>query len=463
MPALADKLKDMKKAVDAAADEVKTTEKAFTDKKKEAEGLDFDPTDPDDATFKALEEALRPHSEAKQKHAVLNDQFQKLALMVADDPSSKAVAKELGVEFSTHVKDISASERPERYDLERQVMENERYKALREDGTFNSKREFKELELTEPMSQSFFKSLITGRRSDIAVADAQPERLPGIDRLPWAVLGIEDLISIGTTDSDSIEYIRMFARTIAAKVVPEAQTDAPIGSGAGTAEDPLVTARMAGLKPQSDWRLEKKTEAVKNIAHWVALSRKSMNDRGQVVSVINDDLLFGIRQFVGMEVMAGDGTEDHLRGIYHTTGKGLYVQGTRDPDENKMDAIHRAITINSLLGLPATAVGMNDLEWEDIRLTKDPVNGGYLFGPPSQVGPKVIWGVPVATGIAFQDGRPVVGQWNRYQLSVRRPPRILASDSHADFFVRNLVALLAEGEYVGYTRRPEAFTEVETD
>jgi hypothetical protein len=65
------------------------------------------------------------------------------------------------------------------------------------------------------------------------------------------------------------------------------------------------------------------------------------------------------------------------------------------------------------------------------------------MGDPMTGDRVTIWGLRPSSA-AFTQGLPVVGDWTQMVLWLREGTQVLASDSHNDFFVRNLVAILAE-------------------
>jgi hypothetical protein len=87
--ALTDKLKELSQAIEVKREETKTAWAAFDEKRKALNGSDIDLSNPDDEkTKKALDEAdeaMKPYSTAKDALRVLEGQFERLAIMAADD------------------------------------------------------------------------------------------------------------------------------------------------------------------------------------------------------------------------------------------------------------------------------------------------------------------------------------------------------------------------------------------
>jgi HK97 family phage major capsid protein len=72
-----------------------------------------------------------------------------------------------------------------------------------------------------------------------------------------------------------------------------------------------------------------------------------------------------------------------------------------------------------------------------------------------------LWGLPVIESEGMTEGVAVVADWRLAVLWDRMRVSISVSNQHSDFFIRNLVAILAEMRAAFGVLRPAAF--VETD
>ena len=107
---------------------------------------------------------------------------------------------------------------------------------------------------------------------------------------------------------------------------------------------------------------------------------------------------------------------------------------------------------------------MNPSTWLALSLKKTST-GEYLGTSPFET-PTVptLFGRPVAQTPMMPVGKALVGAFSTGggQLFVRNGIRVAASNSHADFFVKNLVAILAEIRAQLALYRPTAFGLVTT-
>jgi HK97 family phage major capsid protein len=83
-----------------------------------------------------------------------------------------------------------------------------------------------------------------------------------------------------------------------------------------------------------------------------------------------------------------------------------------------------------------------------------------LFGGPQVGGTLTLWGVPVITTPLIAAGTALVGDFKQAILWAREGVTVTASTEHADFFIKNLVAVLAEGRWAFGVPRPAAFCKV---
>jgi HK97 family phage major capsid protein len=285
------------------------------------------------------------------------------------------------------------------------------------------------------------KTLITGASSTSAGALIVNDRLPLVEQgVSYRPLIVRDIITLGTTDSDTVEYAREGSHTNNAAVIAEA----------------TATSGSTGSKPESAMALSVVTEAVKNIAHWIPASRRSIADAGQIASLINSYLIYGLDEEEEDQIVAGNGVGENFTGILNTSG----VQ-TQAFDTSLIKTTRLARTLVKTVGRTgATAFLMHPNDWEDFDLLKDGEDR-YYFGGPTVMGNPKLWGLPVVESEAVTEGTALVGNFKMAMLWDRQQAQILMSDSHSDFFTRNLIAILAEKRAAFGVLRPKAFVSID--
>jgi HK97 family phage major capsid protein len=272
---------------------------------------------------------------------------------------------------------------------------------------------------------------------------------------PTRTKRVRDLFPTRTTTAAVIEYFRQLGFTSA---------------GGGTNNASSVAERSGnafGAKPQSGMVFVGEQAPVRTLAHWEAAHRNVLADEPQLRSIIDNELMYGLRLLEDDQILNGDGTGENLQGVLATQGIQEYdwSEGAATPvPDTKADALLRAATLSFLSYYEPTGIVMHPNDWEDIELTKD-LNGQYLVAVSIAMGgePK-LWRIPVIDTPAIAEGTALVGAFGTgAQLYDREQASIRISEQHADFFVRNAIVVLAEQRLALAVKRPEAFVKVSFD
>jgi HK97 family phage major capsid protein len=337
-----------------------------------------------------------------------------------------------------------SNERPapnEHKSVGQRALESPDYKGLIDSGVLTSDKRSFTATLAEMTTQEV-KALITGASDTSAGAFITNDR-QGYVAQPRRTSRIVDLITMGETSADAIEYARQTTFTNVAVETAEA------------------TSTAHGTKPEATIAFEKVTETVKTIAHWIPATRRAIADESQLRTLIESQLRYGLEFRLENQIIAGGGTGEDLTGILNTTNILTQAKGS----DSVSDALHKGITQIRLAYLEPNGIAMHPNDWELVRLSRDGGgsvvgSGAYLYGPPSQAVEPTIWGLPVAVTPAVSDDTALVGDFTKAVLWLREGAQVLATDSHSDFFVKNLVALLAEMRAAFGVLLPSAFCKV---
>lgn len=284
------------------------------------------------------------------------------------------------------------------------------------------------------------KTLITGLSSTSAGAMVVNDRKPIVDMGTFMrPLRIRDIIRIGQTTSDTVEYVRQGTHTNAAAAVAEA----------------TATSGGSGVKPESALALSVVTETVKTIATWLPATRRALSDAGQLRTLIDELLRYFLDEELEDQIIAGSGVGENFTGVLNTANTTPQAF-----DTDLLTTYRKARTKVAVTGRAVpTAYVIHPNDVEDLDLLTDNEER-YYFGGPVGVGVPRLWGVPIVESEAMTEGTAMVAQWDLALLWDREQTNILVSDSHSDFFVRNLVAILAELRAAFGVLRPAAFVEI---
>jgi HK97 family phage major capsid protein len=422
------KLAEVNAQISEKESEVKSKWAAFEEHRDHFTKAGAESSDVESPEFKAAEQTQKEYSAAcadlKGLEQVRNGVFEMLAASGA--PS------------------MSMNEAPgpdEHKSLAQRALESPDYKGMIDSGVLNSDKRSFTATLAE-MSMDEVKALITGVSDTSAGAFITNQRAGYVPQ-PRRNNRIVNLITMGETTVDAIEYARQTTFTNVAAETAEA------------------TSTTTGTKPEATIAFEKVTEAVKTIAHWVPATRRSLADESQMRTLIESQLRYGLEFRLEDQIVNGNGTGENFTGILNTTNILTQAKGS----DSVSDAIHKAITQIRLAYLEPNGIAMHPNDWEVVRLSRDgggsvTGSGAYLYGPPSTAVQPMIWGLDVAVTPAVPDDTALVGDFTKAVLWLREGAQVLATDSHSDFFVKNLVALLAELRAALGVLLPSAFCKV---
>jgi len=334
--------------------------------------------------------------------------------------------------------------------LGQMFMESPEFKALaggRNGANMPSPFELNRGDLTSMWGQKdIYSALPTGTPGSFGTIQRDPIVVP-----PMRTRRVRDLFPTRTTTAAVIEYFQMTGFTNAASTVAER-------NGANNA---FVS------KPQSGFTFVGQQAPVRTIAHWEAAHRNVLADEPQLRSIIDNELLYGLRLEEDNQILNGDGAGENLSGILSNGSIQTYSwsSGATTPvADNRADALRRAATLAFLAYYEPTGVVLHPNDWEKIELAKDE-QGQYLVAVSVALGgePRV-WRMPVVDTPAIAEGTALVGAFGTgAQIYDREQASIRISEQHSDFFVRNAIVILAEQRLALAVKRPEAFVEVSFD
>lgn len=278
----------------------------------------------------------------------------------------------------------------------------------------------------------------------------RPDRDPEVYRNPSRPTRIRDLIPAIPVTSGSVEFMRQNVFT---------NNAAPQGTVAGQGGGEFVA------KAQSDITWELITESIKTVAHWVPASRQALSDAAQLKSLIDIDLDYGLDLESDVQLLQGDGTGQNMTGLLvdaDVSDVGQLPAGTAVADipAAMIDHIRLAVTTCQTNEYYNTnGVVLNPVDWGILETAKA-TDGHYLMiSMPQQGSEPVIWRMPVIVTNAMPVDNFILGDWMMgAKIYDREQKEIRVSESHADYFVKNGVAILAEERYSMVVPRPKAFT-----
>ncbi len=212
-------------------------------------------------------------------------------------------------------------------------------------------------------------------------------------------------------------------------------------------------------KGESSFDFEPATATVKTIAHWAGISRQLMDDLVEFGRYIKGSLVFGLEKQVELQLLAGDGVGENLDGLIHqaTAFDPSLLNLIGHDGYNAADILRAAILQLTEAGFGATGFVVSPRDWFAIETLKNGTQN-YLVGDPRRQLSEVLWSRPIVPSPGMAGGEFLAGDFaNGAHIRMRQESTLDVSDSHADFFTRNLLALRAETRLALVVSKPGAF------
>lgn len=336
----------------------------------------------------------------------------------------------------------------------RRFIESEQFKA-RDTSTGYTRNNFEMKAILGPGAQLERKDLYTSAGGTFTnFAFGQPQIEPIVPRA-YRTQRVRDLFPVATTSANLIEYLRVLG------YVNGTNNAAPVA-------ERTTDNTNFGLKPHTSLSLQPAQSPIRTLAHYEVAHRNTLNDEPQLQSIIDTELLYGLRLVEDDQLLNGDGTGENILGILSTPGIQRYP-GTPIPTptpvlagDTYVDAVRRGATRIMLSYYEPTGVVVHPFDWENMETIKNSL-GDYIVTINVAIGAqKQLWQMPVVASPAMAEGTALVGAFGLgAKVYDREIANIRIAEQHLDLFVRNAVAILAE-ERVGLTiSRPESFIEID--
>lgn len=241
-----------------------------------------------------------------------------------------------------------------------------------------------------------------------------------------------DLIPQGETDQAAVVYMEETTFTNNAAEVAEA---------AAYAEAALAYTE--------------RTSNVRKVGVSLPVTDEQLSDVPQIRGLIDNRLVFMLRQRLDSQVLNGNGVAPNLAGILNVAGIQTTAKAAGEPEFDTMYRAQRLVRITGRALANGYVLHPND--WETQRL-KRTTEGVYLLGNPNQPGPAMIWGLPVAEGDVIAENTGLAGAFSTMsELVYRRGIEVQVGWVNDDF-LKGKQTLRADLRVAFPVYRPEAFT-----
>lgn len=356
-------------------------------------------------------------------------------------------------EREPELKPGDGSEERSKLSIGERAIRSAAYQRAKKDNAFDSRNKDAEVDFGVSLSRSETRALITntptsgGALVEPDVQPLRPRRLTPIDQ-------ILQLVNQGSTEKDQVVV--------------------PIDTSTNFDDADFVPApadvATASEKPETGITFGKLEFPVRLVATLLPVWRAQLDDVPFLKSYIDNRLTYQVRRRFARGLIAGTGAGESFVGILNSPGVGTQARGA----DTVIDAISRAIENIQLTENDPTAVLMHPSDLWTIRRLRnnlavtnpDPTDpttvetGDYVFGGPNGISLPSPWGLQPVPTMLIPKGTALVGDFSQATLFMRQGLQVFTSDSHKDWFSKNIIAVLAEARAAFGVEEPRAFTKV---
>lgn len=200
------------------------------------------------------------------------------------------------------------------------------------------------------------------------------------------------------------------------------------------------------LKPEAVFAPTIQTGSLQTLAHYKGITRQALEDIPRIQQIVEGTLRGGVLS--KMESLAADAlTADATIPEVDASGSDL-MTGIRIALGNVQAAGYAS----------ANAILLNPADFADLDIA---VMGATVAGPQLN---STFWGLRAIAAAAIPAGTAYVGDFKTgVTMFERGGTSLYLTDSHADYFLRNILVILAETRALAVITEPQALQKVTTD
>jgi len=253
-----------------------------------------------------------------------------------------------------------------------------------------------------------------GTTADGGIA-SRPER-SGIVGPVARPLRLLDVLPSRPTSSDAVEFVQLSVTGDASEQDQEGAEKAELDFDGTLARAEIAT-----------------------IAGWTAASKQVLADHNALQAQIDRVIRSKVLSRLEHQIINGAGTAGKINGLLTQATVFVPTIGTAPAD-----VIGEALVRQANNGYTPNLVLLNPFDWYAIQITKTNTEGEYIFGSPTMPVPPSLWNTAVVVTPSVAEGTGLTIDTSFVTVLDREQLSVTVSNSHSDFFTRNLVAILGE-------------------
>lgn len=332
---------------------------------------------------------------------------------------------------------MPANKESEARDFGSMLVKSKEYRAYK--SGMKGKKDGFRLELASPIG--------TTASNSISVNTFAPVTHDGMVTDPRPKLIIESLFSRSFVSGSAFKYIK-FGNTIGTSE---------------TATGPAVVAEKA-KKPETAYAGSLVLGSVDTVAHLTKITEQFMEDDANIVTTINDDMVYELNKKVDNELLNGSGSGE-LGGLTlagnHTDYSSTAGLASGDTLIDVVRKVYFAMRSN---GIDNITLLLNPMDWCAVLGTKNG-NKDYLINGIVDLPNEKIYGIPVKLSANVPAGKYFMGDFYTGGRIYERSGISIEVDREEDDFSKNLITMRVERRLGFAVKQPKciaygAFQEV---
>lgn len=285
-----------------------------------------------------------------------------------------------------------------------------------------------------------------------------PSILPMIDEAPFATDAfLWDLCTRIEVSGGGYKYPVLTSRVNNADWVAESVSTADFAATDQTLAN--------GYKPESDMTFDQRSGTTETLAHFIPLTRQIAAHAPSLVTFVETFLRIGLRVKAHDSMLNGSGNSPEIRGMLNTTNPYNNIFSVSVGGGDRFNAILAAMSVVGSAregAFSPNAILINRADYFSTEfLGAQDTNGNWKFGgpaaPPASLNP---WGLRAIVTEAIPAGTQLIGDFRWALIADAMSTQMYMTDSHKDWFERNILALLVEMEMGFELMAEEAFAQI---
>lgn len=229
-------------------------------------------------------------------------------------------------------------------------------------------------------------------------------------------LRLLDVLPSRPTTSDAVEFVQLTVDGAPSEQIEEGDAKAQLDFEGTLARAEIVT-----------------------IAGWTSASKQVLADHAALQAQIDRVIRSKVLSRLEHQIINGTGAPGKIKGLVASSAAFIPTIGT-----TPADIVGEALVRMADAGYLPNLVLLNPLDWFRIQITKTDTEGEYLFGSPTMPVPPALWNTAIVLTPSVAEGTGFTLDTSFTTVLDREQMSVTVSNSHEDYFVRNLVAILGE-------------------